>query len=168
MQPISRRKENESMKAIIKFIKNYTINKSILFSFALIFTLFSIGCEKEEEIIGNECQTVLTYADPITDRIMEGHNNLDYAKYSRDFDETMKNALTQPVFKQKQQLIFSKIGKYKSRTLTKVLKQSGYKVAIYSGEFENESNVVIRVVFQNYGENNLVAGLWLNSPKLRE
>jgi hypothetical protein len=126
------------------------------------------SCSKEEEITEEERQKVLVYAEPITDGILEGHNNFDYAKYSKDFDETMKNAMPEKVFKQKQEIIFSKIGKCKSRKLSRVIKQTGYIVAIYSGEFEKESDVIIRVVFQKYGEKNLVAGLWFNSPKLRE
>ena len=141
----------------------------ILMTFITVFSVLSFqNCQSEEEITGEERENVLKYAEPAADSILAGHNEMNYAKYSKDFDETMKNALTEPVFRQKQGSILSKIGKYRSRKLIKTVKQSGYVSVIYSGEFEKESGVVIRVVFKNYGDKNLAAGLWFNSPKLRE
>ncbi|MEW6181871.1 MAG: hypothetical protein AB1500_01665 [Bacillota bacterium] len=41
---------------------------------------------------------MLRYADPATDKLLQGFNEGDYVKFSRDFDEKMKNALTETVF----------------------------------------------------------------------
>lgn len=100
--------------------------------------------------------------------LLEGFNEGNYTKFSRDFDEQMKNGLPEPVFNQTRQQIVSKVGLYKSRTVSKVQKQGPGTIVIYDAEFEKEKEVEVKVVFQKYGEKNLVSGLWFNSPKLRE
>ncbi|MEW6574459.1 MAG: DUF3887 domain-containing protein [Bacillota bacterium] len=110
----------------------------------------------------------MAYADPIVDNLLEGFNEGNYTKFSRDFDEQMKNGLPEPVFNQTRQLVTSKVGLYKSRTVAKVEKQGPATIVIYDADFEKEKGVEVKVVFQKYGEKNLVSGLWFNSPKLRE
>lgn len=145
-----------------KFLK-YAMYSTILTTVGL-----AAYCEKAKEITGEKRQALLVVAEPITDGILAGHNENNYAKYSEMFDEQMKNALSEKVFFQKQEIIHSKIGKYKSRSVANVLKQDQYEIILYSAEFEKESGVQVKVVLQKYGEKYLVSGLWFNSPKLRE
>lgn len=135
----------------------------------LIITALAWNCGSQgTEISGPEKDKIVKYADPITDSILAGYNNDDYAAYSRDFDEQMKNALPEKVFRQTRELILGKVGLYKSRALSKVLLKDSYKIVIYNGEFEKESGVEIKVVLNKYGDKDLVSGLWFNSPKLRK
>ena len=121
-----------------------------------------------QEITGAEKAEILQYAEPIADNLLIGYNEGNYTVLSRDFDEQMKNALTEAVFLQNRELVTSKIGRYVSRGTPAVLEKGPLTILIYSAEFENESGVEVRVVFLEYGDNNLVSGLWFNSPKLRE
>lgn len=134
---------------------------------AICFLLVLGGCSRKADVSVDQ-QSVLAYADPIVDNLLEGFNAGNYTKFSRDFDEQMKNGLPEPVFNQTRQQIVSKVGLYKSRTVSKVQKQGGGTIVIYDAEFEKEKGVEVKVVFQKYGEKNLVSGLWFNSPKLRE
>jgi major membrane immunogen (membrane-anchored lipoprotein) len=134
---------------------------------AICFLLVLGGCSRKADVSVDQ-QSVLAYADPIADNLLEGFNEGNYTKFSRDFDEQMKNGLPEPVFNQTRQQIVSKVGLYKSRTVSKVQKQGPGTIVIYDAEFEKEKGVEVKVVFQKYGEKNLVSGLWFNSPKLRE
>jgi major membrane immunogen (membrane-anchored lipoprotein) len=134
---------------------------------AICFLLVLGGCSRKADVSVDQ-QSVLAYADPIVDNLLEGFNEGNYTKFSRDFDEQMKNGLPEPVFNQTRQQIVSKVGLYKSRTVSKVQKQGRGTIVIYDAEFEKEKGVEVKVVFQKYGEKNLVSGLWFNSPKLRE
>ena len=142
------------------------MNKLLVLSAVLIIA--ATGCAKKTDIIGAEKDAVLKYADVIADDILTGYNDEDYAKYSKDFDEQMKAAMTEKVFKQTREQIMSKIGKYASRKPSKVYKQEQFTVVEYDGDFENEKGVTVKVVMQKFGEKNLVSGLWFNSPKLRK
>lgn len=135
-----------------------------LIAFLAIFT--AIGCK--QSITGADRDAVLGYAEPITNSILTGYNNGSYAVYSKDFDEQMKNALPEKVFNQTRVLILEKIGKYASRNVSEVYKKNQFIVVLYSGKFEKEDNVEIKVVIQKIGDKNLVSGLWFNSPKLRK
>lgn len=139
--------------------------------FLIIFAVLIIaatGCTKKTDITGADKDAVLKYADAIADDILAGYNDEDYAKYSKDFDEQMKAAMPEKVFKQTREQIMSKIGKYGSRKPSKVYKQDQFTVVEYAGDFENEKEVTVKVVLQKFGEKNMVSGLWFNSPRLRK
>lgn len=127
-----------------------------------------LGCSQGTPITGDEQKKVLEYAEPVADNLLAGFNEGDYAVYARDFDEMMKNGLPENVFKQTRGMILGKIGKYKSRTLDKIVKKDQFIAVIYNAEFEKESGVSVKVVFAKYTDKNLVSGLWFNSPKLRQ
>jgi hypothetical protein len=140
----------------------------VLAFLALIFYFASTATIGPKPLYGAEKAEVLQYAEPIVDNLLTGYNAGNHTILSRDFDEAMKNALTEAVFLQNRELVTSKIGMYVSRGEPTVLEEGPMTILIYSAEFEEESGVEVRVVFMEYGDKNLVSGLWFNSPKLRE
>ena len=73
------------------------MKKSVLLSACLL--LFLSGCSKKSEteatkLSEDQKQAILNYANSITDNLLTGFNEANYTKYSRDFDEKMKNSLT--------------------------------------------------------------------------
>lgn len=142
------------------------MKKVLLFAVCLLLVLGN-GCSKKADILMDK-EKVLAYADPIVDNLLAGFNEGNYAKFSKDFDGRMKSALPEAAFTQMRQLVVSKIGLYKSRTVSKVQKQGPATLVIYNAEFEKESGVEVKAVFTKDGEKNLVSGLFFNSPKLRE
>jgi len=142
------------------------MKKTISLFIMAILVLAVTSCKKS--ITGAEKDSVLSYSEAIADGILKGYNNGDYALYSKDFDEQMKNALPEKVFKQTSEIIASKTGKYISRKLSDIYRQNQMIVIIYDGKFEKEDKVEIKLVLQKFGDKNLVSGLWFNSPKLRQ
>lgn len=134
----------------------------------MLLSIVLAGCSREIPVTGDEQKSVLAYAEPVTDSLLKGFNDGDYALYARDFDEAMKNALPEKVFRQTREMILGKIGTYKSRVLDRVFKKDQYTVVLYKAAFEKEEGVSVKVVFAKFGEKNLVSGLWFNSPRLRQ
>lgn len=128
-----------------------------------VFILINQGTKPNED----EIEQIRSYADPITENILLAINEDDYIKYSEHFSEKMKNALPEPVFKESNILIKSKISDYLSKEFWKIEKQGLYTIVYYKARFSQEPEAVVKVVFQEVGDKILVAGLWFDSPKLR-
>ena len=135
--------------------------------FLLSIVLFNLNCSKEAEIIGEEKDKILEYAEPMVDSILKGYNEANFELYSKDFDEAMRKAITESVFHNTRSFISSKIGFYVSKSSSRIYRKEKFIAVIYEADFEKEKGVTVRVVFQKYGEKNMVTGLWFNSPKLR-
>ena len=110
-----------------------------------------------------------TYASQITEGILQAMNDNDYIKYTEHFDEIMKNATPEPVFRQTNTLIKSKVGDYLSKEFWKVEDKGSYTTVHYKAKFTKEpKDVIVRVVFQEIEGEIYVSGLWFDSPKLRQ
>jgi len=108
------------------------------------------------------------YASEITENVLTGLNQSDFAGFSRDFDDTMKTAFTEQAFAQTRDLIKSKVGDYQSKQYLKTEEKEPYTTVYYKAQFTNEPDgVIVRIVFQEIGGKPLVSGLWFDSPKLR-
>ena len=128
--------------------------------------VFFAGCVEKNQV---DVAQVREYADPITENILLAMNEGNYTKYSEHFDQTMKNAMPEAVFKETNIVIKSKIGDYVSKEFWKVESKDQFTIAYYKAKFTQEpEDVIVKVVFQEIvGEMN-VSGLWLDSPKLRK
>jgi hypothetical protein len=132
----------------------------------LLSALFIPGCSRPAQSSLPEP----SYSREITENVMLAINSNDFSKYSRDFDPTMKQAMTQQAFEQVRTSITSKIGMYVPGSLqfSQAILQTNYIVIIYTCKFADEpGDVTITISFQSIDGNNLVAGLYFNSPKLR-
>ena len=123
------------------------------------------GVEVDDEVL----EEVREYADPVTENILMAMNENDYAMYSEDFDQTMKNAMTEAVFDETNAVIRSKIGDYVSKEFWKAESKDQYTLVYYKAKFTDErADVTVKVVFQELNGTMKVSGLWLNSPELRK
>jgi hypothetical protein len=110
------------------------------------------------------------YARAMTENILLAINNNDYALYSKNFDNAMKQAMTQKAFDQVQSTIATKVGSYEPGSIqfVQAISQDPYIAVIYSSKFTNEQdNVTVTISFHTVDGNDLVGGLYFNSPKLR-
>lgn len=112
-------------------------------------------------------EAVLSYAEPMTDNLLAGFNAGDYATFARDFNAKMREALNEAAFEATRTDILGKIGAYVSREVSRIEKQQGLIVVVYTARFEKEDGVTVRVVFEPTGDHR-IAGLWFDSPKLRQ
>jgi hypothetical protein len=111
------------------------------------------------------------YAGEIAENMLISLNNGDYDSFTRDFDNTMKDAVTQEVFDtQFIQNIRGIIGNYEpgSKQFFQAASQAQYTIVFYFAEYTEESGaVLVRVTFQQIEGRPYIAGLLWNSPKLR-
>jgi len=110
------------------------------------------------------------YAGDITENMLISLNSGDYATFSRDFDNTMKEAVTEEVFNtQFTQNIRGKIGNYEvnSKQFFQAASQAEYTIVVYSAKYNAEpGTVLVQVTFQDIAGKPYIAGLLWNSPKL--
>lgn len=116
---------------------------------------------------GAERNAAVTLADPVADNVFAGMNEGDYAKFARDFDATMAKALNEKAFIEMMQTFDERVGKYQSREVTKVEQVDQVVVVHYSADFEKEQDVAVSISVRE-SDPPQVAGLWFDSPKLRE
>jgi hypothetical protein len=141
---------------------------TLVFVFLLAVSLLAAcGPASATELQGADKDAVLAYAEPMTDNLLTAINEGNFANFSRDFDTGMAKAMNEKAFNDIENGIVGKIGKYVSRTVTKVESSGKYRTVIYTAEFEQDSPVTVRLVF-NTDENNKVSGLWFDSAKLRQ
>ena len=113
------------------------------------------------EVIGKTNQEVKRIANPILDSILEGFRTNNYKKYSRDFDDTLKEAISEKKFLGTAQQIKSKIGKYQSREYLGFLKKGRMTLVLWKSSFDkSEDDVLIKLVISKRKGKYLVTGLW--------
>ena len=108
------------------------------------------------------------YAGSITESILIGMNENDYAKFSEHFDDAMEAAMPEAVFNQTNTAIRGKIGDYVSKEFWKAGKEAGFTTVYYKTKFTQEPEVIAKVVFREIAGEVYVSGLWFDSPKLRQ
>ena len=135
----------------------------------IVAVAISGGCMEKSGVEVADVEQVRGYADPVTENILVAMNEDDYARYSEDFDQTMKNAMSEAVFDETNAVIKSKIGDYVSKEFWKAESKDQYTIVYYKAKFTDEpADVTARVVFQEIGGDMKVSGLWFDSPELRK
>jgi hypothetical protein len=133
---------------------------------AIVAILLCAGCILQaEEITGERRERILEYADPIAENILLGMNDNNYTRYSRDFSPEMME--TEGSWTDTRNEIYSEIGDYLRTRESVVLEVGKYVRVNYNAEFQNESEVMVGVVFVEGDADHQVHGLWFDSPKLR-
>lgn len=134
---------------------------------AVIAGVCVCGCTTRDTVVPDEERaSVLVYADPVADGLLQGFNEDNYTKYSADFGPEMKAALDEAAFKQNRDFVVSRIGLYVSRGSPVVTESGGYIAVNYPAKFEREDGVNVRLVFRKDDESHRLSGLWFQSQKL--
>jgi hypothetical protein len=118
-------------------------------------------------VTGSARIAILTYSEPTTDNLMQGLNGGDYAVFSRDLGDSMKNALGEPGLINIRKQVNDKIGDYISRQVNTISQSGDNVTVIYDTRFERDGQVTMRVSFQA-AEPHRISGLWFDSDKLRQ
>jgi hypothetical protein len=137
------------------------------FSPVLVFIMlltFLVGCGQKTKL--NEAE-VRAYSDAKLENILTAANKDDYANYSKDFSDKMKEAITESNFKLQNKLIKDKIGSYESKEFVKLQNKGEYITVIYKAKYLNEpKEVMVTITFRNGDDAHKVEGLFMTSPKL--
>lgn len=135
----------------------------------LILAVVLTACSQPapRTLTGTERDAVLAYSEAITDNLLAGMNAGDYDVFSRDFNQAMLDSISPADFVDMQVQIGGKIGAYVSREVQTVQQLEDMVTVTYTAEFEQDSPVIVRVVFE-VAEPHQVTGLWFDSAKLRQ
>ena len=148
---------------------NNRIITGVMIVAVVIAAAISGGCVEKNGVEVDDPDQVRGYADPIIEQILVAMNDDYYARYSEDFDQTLKNAMPEAVFNETNAMITSKIGDYVSKEFWKVESKDQYTIVHYKAEFTDEpTDVTIQIVFQEINGEMKVSGLRFDSPELRE
>lgn len=145
--------------------------KRVLVSVSFLCCLVLVGCGAAPQpvvLTGTDRDAVLAYSEPMTDNLLQGMNEGDYARFARDFDEQMAKAMPASSFDGFMTSIGDKIGLYQSRTVSSVEVVDNFTHVVYEAQFANDNPVTIRVVFNKDTADHLISGLWFDSAKLRD
>lgn len=134
---------------------------------AALFLLAACGSRSTPQTLSGDARdAVLAYSEEITDNLLKGLSDGDYAAFSRDFTDQMKTSLSEATFPELWQQIIGKIGLYGSREIQSVEQVDDFIAVVYTAKFERDDPVTVRVVFE-VAEPHLVTGLWFDSARLR-
>lgn len=123
----------------------------------LCFTAQSISAE----VIGKTDKEVQTIAEPILDNILESFETNDYNKYSKDFDDTLKETITEERFLEIARQIDNSIGNYKEKNYLGFLTKGRMTLILWKAKFDKtQDDVLIKLVMSKRGGRYLVTGLW--------
>lgn len=87
---------------------------------------------------------ILAYADPFLDNIINGANELDYVKFSRDLSNSMKNAFSESDFIEQQAALQNKVGKIgKSRAFIRCIRRQQSVSILWVTSFEKVDGEVL-------------------------
>ena len=110
---------------------------------------------------GKDDRQVKALAEPILGNLLAGFNQGNYAQYSRDFDDAMREAIPEKKFEQVRGDLVEKLGKYKSKKYLGFLNQQTYTIVLWKAAFDGTQNdILIKLVLAKRQDKVVVAGLW--------
>ena len=138
------------------------IIKILILAVILILTI-SFGCTKGVANVDE----VRKYSDPMTENLLVGLYDVDYEKFSKDFDDEMKGAIPKESFGEFVSQIKEGLGEYvtDSKEYLNVTREDEFTIVYYKAEYANEStkrveDVKVKVVFREVNGEMKIAGLW--------
>ena len=123
----------------------------------LCFITFPLSAE----VIGKTNSEVQAIAEPILDGILEGFKTNDYNKYSKDFDETLKEVVSEKRFLEIDSRFEDSIGNCQSREYIGFLTKGKMTAILWKARFDkSEDDVLIKLVMSKREDKYLVTGIW--------
>ena len=141
--------------------------KKLFIIICSMFVMVSIfaGCSKKL------AEKDVEFAAPLTESMLQAVEKVDYAKFSKDFSDELKKAITEESFKTLCDSFSEKIGKYESKKFAAATENKKeeklFKTIIYKAKYtKEEKDVQITASFsENHGKI-LVEGIYFKSPNL--
>lgn len=152
----------------------------ICLSLSVLFLLFSSGCAKRGTVEPD-------YSAEVAEKILIAINKSDYDSISNYFNAEFKDSFKKLIDPKTQKTyatdkdafvntvckpLMDKIGEYQQGTLkfNRTLTEKGYNSVFYTAKYSKETkgDVSIQLVFKDENGKMLVAGLWFDSPTLKQ
>jgi len=130
--------------------------------FVIFLTAFALNvCAASADVIGTTDQEVKAVSGPVLDGILEGLRTGDYNEYSRNFDGTLKDAVSEAEFKKVKANIDKTLGYCESRQYLGFLKKGKMTVTLWKGRFSKSTDdQLIKLIMTKRDGKYLVSGLW--------
>ena len=113
------------------------------------------------EPIGQDDSVVQGIATPILNNLLDGIKSNDYAKYSRDFDDTTRESITEEAFTKAVAELKTEIGNYLEKKFMGYLNKGEMTVVVWKAKFDQtKDDIFIRLVLSKRGDKYFVTGLW--------
>jgi PBP1b-binding outer membrane lipoprotein LpoB len=132
----------------------------------ILVLVFITGCSTKTTTTATT-QAEPSYASAMTDNILAALSQDNYAKFSQDLDEAMKEAMKEMNFHGLSSQLKDKVGDYVSKELQIVQVKDGITTVVYAAKYTKDDNVTITISFRIVDSQNLVAGLYFNAPSLQ-
>jgi hypothetical protein len=106
------------------------------------------------------------YADAETENALVSLQNNDLNGFTKDFNQTMKNAMSQSAFTKLYNLMSSTVGDYQSKEFEIVTSANNNFTIEYYAQYSQEPAGVWASI--SFDSNQKISGLYFNSPKLQQ
>jgi hypothetical protein len=134
--------------------------KKLVISIVAILLLCALS-PIHAEVIGDNNETVKKIADPILDNILDAMKTKDYAKYTKDFNGKMKEAIPEKDFTATNDKLLKDMGDNVSKEYLGFLTVQNLTVALYKGKFTvSKDDILIKLVLTKENDKVIVTGLW--------
>ena len=111
--------------------------------------------------VGTSDQEVKALAEPILENLLAGFNQGNYAQYSKNFDETLREAIPEEKFQQVRRQLMKKLGSFKGKNYLGFLNQQAHTVVLWKGAFtDTQDDVLLKLVLSKRQDKVVVKGLW--------
>ena len=128
---------------------------------AALFFLAATAGIASAEVIGTTDKEVQAIAEPALDGILKGLKTGNYAEYSKDFDDTLKEAVPEDRFVKVRGQIDNNLGYCESKTYLGFLQKGPTTVILWKGKFSKTGDDhLIKLIMSKRGNKDLVTGLW--------
>ncbi|MDD2890716.1 MAG: hypothetical protein PHE49_08780 [bacterium] len=112
-------------------------------------------------VVSGTKEKIQIIGDSLLNNVLDGMKTNDYAKYSRDFDATMKDALPEKAFIATNKQLIEFFGEYKGCEYLGFLNQKKTTMFLWKGFFnKSQDDVLIKLVVSETGGKYLISGLW--------
>ena len=111
-----------------------------------------------------DASQVRSYTDVETENALESLQNNDLAGFTKDFNQSMKNAMPQSAFNKLYNLISSTVGDYQSKEFEiATITNNIFTIQYYAQYSLEPAGVWVSISFDN---DRKIAGLYFNSPEI--
>ncbi|MDD5654182.1 MAG: DUF3887 domain-containing protein [Candidatus Omnitrophica bacterium] len=113
------------------------------------------------EPVGQDDKTVQSVSAPILDNILDGMRSNDYAKYSKDCDDTFKESMTEEVFVKATAQLKANLGDCLEKQYLGFLTKGQMTMALWKAKYSQaDEDVLIKIVISKRSDRFIVTGLW--------
>lgn len=132
--------------------------------FLIVGIILLSGCIRQPDTVTEEEErAVFGYAGPAMDNLMQGFNDENYTRFSRDFGPVLVDFFTEDMFGAYFNETTADLGLYVSRSSVAMEKDEGLYTVSYLTEWEKKDNVTVELTFSVAGPYHKIQSFYVKS-----